>query len=451
MFEIYCRILEINSSINLFRAFYKLNKHGHWFSFERCSGKGGHGKIFNEFCTSLKHWKDCFFLIDCRAIPDAMPWRHQDSSVADPPPTGVRVEDIRRLCEHVIDLRLVYPTMLYTVGLTTIWKHMGHHPVFKDGEGNVATSMSEFLKFPMAGGVRVGKGTALADNENERVLAAKRKTQAAKDRAVGKRSAAEGTARHTKKKKTDPLSFALDESEGDDSTRTESVRYEEEDVHRNLDNLEDGTEADSPPTTHHSGSQHSDRSEADTHVHSTKLRRDEEDEQGCKHASGSSGHMVSSSCSLARRAFPHRHSGGDGAGSSLRGEVAQPSLFVPAWKLTPHSILNDAESCRDMMIHLFELGRGALAQIDLLQRYEALSNDYGDMYDTHRSCEKVSDRLTETQNQLVDVVRSRNQLADDHKNLQHECDNRVLSRCSHVVIMEMSDISHVMLCQILEN
>ncbi|GKB61964.1 hypothetical protein Tco_0918150 [Tanacetum coccineum] len=120
MFEIYCRSLEINPSVNLFCAVYKLNKQGHWFSFERRSGKGGHSKIFNEFCTSLKHWKDRFFFIDRRVIPDAMPWRHQDSSVADPPPTGVRAEYIRRLCEHIIDLLPVHPAMLYAVGLTTV-------------------------------------------------------------------------------------------------------------------------------------------------------------------------------------------------------------------------------------------------------------------------------------------------------------------------------------------
>nr|GEV14141.1 hypothetical protein [Tanacetum cinerariifolium] len=80
-----------------------------------------------------------FFLIDRRSIPDAMPWRHQDSNVADSAPTG-------------LDLR-PYGSM---------W---GYNPVFKDGEGTVPTSMSQFLKFPMAGGVRVGKGTALTANK----------------------------------------------------------------------------------------------------------------------------------------------------------------------------------------------------------------------------------------------------------------------------------------------
>ncbi|GKB98074.1 retrovirus-related pol polyprotein from transposon TNT 1-94 [Tanacetum coccineum] len=179
--------------------------------------------------------------------------RHQDSSVEDPSPTCVRAEDIRRLCENVIDLRPVHPAMLYVVGLTTIWKHVGHHPVFKDGEENVATRMSQFLKFLMAGGVRVRKGTALAANEvirqhttpplpsgsqipkksdhqrvveveNERVLAAKRKAQIAKDKAVGKK-AAEGVSHRTKKRKTTPLSFGLSDSKADESNRSGSSTH----------------------------------------------------------------------------------------------------------------------------------------------------------------------------------------------------------------------------------
>nr|GFC70398.1 transposase (putative), gypsy type [Tanacetum cinerariifolium] len=74
--------------------------------------------------------------------------------------------------------------------------------------------------------------------------------------------------------------------------------------------------------------------------------------------------------------------------SSLRSDVAPLDPFITAWHMTTHSILNDAESCRDMMINLatptvrdqqshlsdyqalqrawFELGRGTLAKVDLL-------------------------------------------------------------------------------------
>nr|GEX46874.1 hypothetical protein [Tanacetum cinerariifolium] len=77
----------------------------------------------------------------------------------------------------------------------------------------------------MIGGVRVGKGTALAANEvveyeNDRVLSAKRKAQAAKDRVVEKRATTEGASHRLKKKKTAPLSIALSDSEADGSNRS---------------------------------------------------------------------------------------------------------------------------------------------------------------------------------------------------------------------------------------
>nr|GEV41069.1 hypothetical protein [Tanacetum cinerariifolium] len=46
----------------------------------------GRKPCFKDAPTRLKKWKDKFFLVDHRAIPVTMPWRHNDSSVADPPP-----------------------------------------------------------------------------------------------------------------------------------------------------------------------------------------------------------------------------------------------------------------------------------------------------------------------------------------------------------------------------
>ncbi|GKD51906.1 hypothetical protein Tco_1280882 [Tanacetum coccineum] len=368
MFEIYCRSLEIDPSVNLLSCY---------------SG--------------------------------AMPWRHQDSSVADPALTGVRAEDIRRLCENVIDLRPVHPAMLYAVGLTTIWKHVGHHPVFKDSEGNVATSMSQFLKFPMAGGVRVGRGTALAANEsdhqrvveveNERVLAAKRKAQIAKDKAVGKK-VAEGVSHRTKKRKTTPLSFALSDSEADESNRSgsgthhsasplntnipnedrlatslisEPVNQTEEGMDQPLDNVKDTTE------TVRSGPERT-------------------------HASGSAGHGVSSTSGGSHRlAFLARHPGGDSAGSSLRRDAGALELFVPAWNLTTHSILNDAESCRDMM------------------RYEALNEDYRELFESHRSGRAVHLGCVEKEAGLVEKLPAIEKENDDLLDRDRERERSVSS------------------------
>ncbi|GJX75480.1 hypothetical protein Tco_0314075 [Tanacetum coccineum] len=329
----------------------------------------------------------------------------------------------------------------------------------------VATSMSQFLKFSMAGGVRIPEKSdhqKVVEYENERVLAAKRKAQAAKDRAVRKRAATEGASQRTKKKKTTPLSFALSDSKADGSNRSgsgthhsasslntiipneaelttggdglilEPVNRAEEDTEHHLDNVEDTTIVNSLLFGHSPRSQHSNPSNEDAH----NMR----DETAHTHASISTSRLSSSSGGSHRQAFTRRNPGGSSIGSSLRSDMDLSATFVPVWNLTTQSILNDVESYRDMMINLatpsvldqqnrlsdyqalqrswFELGRGALAQIDILRRYEALNEDYEELYESHRSCQGVFDRLTDTQNQLLDVVRSRNQLSKDHKALQ---------------------------------
>ncbi|GKA01947.1 hypothetical protein Tco_0674612 [Tanacetum coccineum] len=72
---------------------------------------------------------------------DAMLWRYHDFNISDPLPSGVNTEDV-----------------------------CGYHLTFKDSEGNVVTSMSGFLKFPMAQGVQIGHGTVLQPNKRYEAL-----------------------------------------------------------------------------------------------------------------------------------------------------------------------------------------------------------------------------------------------------------------------------------------
>ncbi|GKC05986.1 hypothetical protein Tco_0997596 [Tanacetum coccineum] len=296
----------------------------------------------------------------------------------------------------------------------------------------VATSMSQFLKFLMAGDIpEKSDYQKVVEHENERVLAAKRKAQAAKDRAVGKRAATEG-ASQCPKKKTAPLSFALSDSEADRSNRSgsdthhsasplntiipneaefttggdglvlESAYRAAKDTDHHPDNVEDTTKVNSLLSGNSSRSQHSNPSNEDTH--------DVRNEPAHTHAFGSNGHRVSSSSGGSHHhAFPRRNPGGDGIGSSLQGDADLTMPFALAWSLTTHSILNDVESCRDMMINLAT--PTVRDQQNHLSYHQALQQ-------SHRSCQDVPDRLTETQNQLVDTVRSRNQLSNDHKALQ---------------------------------
>nr|GEV06864.1 hypothetical protein [Tanacetum cinerariifolium] len=283
----------------------------------------------------------------------------------------------------------------------------------------VATSMSQLLKFLTAGGVRGGKGTALAANEvipqyttqplpfgslipkksnhqkvveyeNERVLAAKRKAQVAKDRAVRKRVATEGASHRPKKEKTTPLSFALSDYEADESNRSgscthlsasplntiipndvklttegddlilESAHRVEEDTDHNLDNVEDTTEVNSPLFEYSPF--------PNTLILSTRMR------------------MLTPrkiSCVIMR------NPSGDDIASSIRGDVGLPVPFVPVWNLTTYFIFNDAESYRDMMINL-----------------------------ATPAVRDQQNRLTKTQNQPMDDVRIQNKLSNDHKALQ---------------------------------
>nr|GEX45438.1 hypothetical protein [Tanacetum cinerariifolium] len=248
----------------------------------------------------------------------------------------------------------------------------------------VATNMSQFLKFSMAGGVRVGKEAPLwldVEYENERVLAAKRKAQAAKYRAVRKRATTEGGSHRPMKKKTAPLSFALLDSEADESNCSgfgthysasplntiipndaeltiggdglvlESANHMREDTDHNLDNIEDTIEVNSPLFEH--------SPIPNTLLPPTRI---------CMFAPRETGCVI----------------------------MSWGKLFF--WRLTSSS-LSEGQSWwrRCWFISFF---------VKLLRIMYILPPTW------------VTDLLTETQNQLVDAVRSQNKLSGDHKALQ---------------------------------
>ncbi|GKA91536.1 hypothetical protein Tco_0813406 [Tanacetum coccineum] len=68
-------------------------------------------KYFKDVCmddgpSSLKKWKDKYFLIDRRAILDYLTWRHSCSCVSDDLPTdGYDRNDVEQLCAHLIRIR----------------------------------------------------------------------------------------------------------------------------------------------------------------------------------------------------------------------------------------------------------------------------------------------------------------------------------------------------------
>ncbi|GKB35590.1 hypothetical protein Tco_0880532 [Tanacetum coccineum] len=115
--------------------------------------------------TSLKKWKDKFFLIDRRAAPVAMSWRHHDSNVADvfPSPSEYNAADVATLLEVPIQLHKPYNSLLYVAGLSPTWKGLGYVLVMKGPGGKVLT-MAEFLRLPDLGACKIVAGTLLPPN-----------------------------------------------------------------------------------------------------------------------------------------------------------------------------------------------------------------------------------------------------------------------------------------------
>nr|GEX01583.1 hypothetical protein [Tanacetum cinerariifolium] len=208
------------------------------------------------------------------------------------------------------------------VGLTTIWKHVGHHPVFEDGEGT-----------------------------------------ATKDRASGKRDATGGISQRTKKKKIVPLSFTLSDFDADKSNRSGS-----------------GTHTSASPLNTIISNEAEFTTGGDVLTQGSVLRM----KDNTKHR-----RVSSSSEGSHRQAFPRRNPGGSGIGSSLQSDADLLAPFVPAWSLTTQSILNDAESCRDMMINLATSPKEA----DLTEKLVAMEKERDDLLDKDREREERIQRL----------------------------------------------------------
>nr|GEW09422.1 hypothetical protein [Tanacetum cinerariifolium] len=84
----------------------------------------GHSrKCFKEITSSLRGWKKKFFLIDRRAIPKAMPWRHANSDLRDDFPTNYQERDAARLSAVTVPLRPPLWHLLYMCGMTTLCQH----------------------------------------------------------------------------------------------------------------------------------------------------------------------------------------------------------------------------------------------------------------------------------------------------------------------------------------
>ncbi|GJZ51816.1 hypothetical protein Tco_0606331, partial [Tanacetum coccineum] len=129
-------LAKIEPTVTLFRVFQTLCKQGDWFSFSKRHAPSPVCIDDNRSC--MKHWKSGFFLIDRRAISDAMVWRHPDAAIDDPRPAAgsFNMADVRRLSAHVIKLRDMPEGVLVLSGLSRVWKNRFCDPVLRGADGN---------------------------------------------------------------------------------------------------------------------------------------------------------------------------------------------------------------------------------------------------------------------------------------------------------------------------
>ncbi|KAJ0529986.1 hypothetical protein HanHA89_Chr10g0384421 [Helianthus annuus] len=71
-FELACRGLGSDPDLDVFRAFYKLNRSGNWYTFEV---RDNNSCCYTWITTSIKDWKERFFYVDDRCVPEFMVWR----------------------------------------------------------------------------------------------------------------------------------------------------------------------------------------------------------------------------------------------------------------------------------------------------------------------------------------------------------------------------------------
>ncbi|GJY08051.1 hypothetical protein Tco_0375105 [Tanacetum coccineum] len=432
MFKLYCRSLGIVPSVNLFRVFYKVSKQGHWFSFEKRVGKDVGGQVFQETFSGLKGWKKRFLFLDRRAIPDVMAWTHHDSDVTDPipedsfhasdvqlliervvdqaipdamawthhdsdvndpiPEDGFHALDVQLLIERVVDLRLVPSGLLFHGGLAITWDFPGFRPVFKDTDGNGVT-MSEYLSFPFLSGASISKGPPLTSQDQ---IEQHTTRPLSSDQPIS-----EKTDHQKEVEVEDPKIIAIRERKGSHpkTKRKKNVARK--------DGPATSEATSSPKLIRIVNPNQADPSNVDVATAELREQRSPRDSVGHSIHNYSGQHDDERIDTLRLGAF----GGNIDEGESSWGRA----FYVPDWSIHRRCSLDTLEWCRELMVHLappvaqeesnalnnatalerawFSLVRGALAQTNILGRFEQLPASFDELAGTHAGCEDTVRQL----------------------------------------------------------
>ncbi|KAF5788515.1 hypothetical protein HanXRQr2_Chr10g0464831 [Helianthus annuus] len=129
-FKLACRGLGSDPDLDVFRAFYKLNRSGSWYTFEV---RDKTSCCYTWITTSIKDWKDHFFLVDDRCVPEFMKWRLKKSRLPLPLPEDFEFN--KNLYVNLIKEAgrvQKYPEDILVMGrISTIWAEPEWYPTLK--------------------------------------------------------------------------------------------------------------------------------------------------------------------------------------------------------------------------------------------------------------------------------------------------------------------------------
>ncbi|GKD06623.1 hypothetical protein Tco_1181597 [Tanacetum coccineum] len=398
--------------------------------------------------------------MDRRAIPDAMAWIHHDSDVNDHvPKDGFQASDVLLLTERIINLRPVPSGLLFYGGLATRWDFPGFCPVFKDTEGNVVT-MSEYLRFLFLSGASISKGPLLTSQdrieqhtsrplpagqpipekidhqkevevEDPKIVAAReRKARVAAKKKKRKRQGGddrEGSRPVTKRKKM--IAYKDDDGASEATSSPEPIRTVNPNkpsavVAKTAESREDRSPSESPyGSADHSVHNYSDAHQGDggagpfqletsgraiTHV-ATEVVQPTPSPWNIFHT------LETTQPASPQRAIPRDTFGVD---TPMWYRELMTHLAPPAAQEESNALNNP----RALERAWFALARGALAQTDILERFETLQTNFDELAESHAECGDLAGKLVQARLDIQHSSDLYNSLSDQFKmfRIEHE-------------------------------
>nr|GEW66050.1 transposase (putative), gypsy type [Tanacetum cinerariifolium] len=311
---------------------------------------------------------------------------------------GFSASGVQTLTERVIDLRHVPSGLLFRGGLATTWDFPGFHPIFKDIKGNGAS----ILKGPvLTSQDQIEQHTTCllpSSQDISKKMDHKKRVEVEDPKIVATReSKARAAAKKRERKRQG--------GDGGEGTVTET---------------DESREDRSPHVSPHGSGNRYVHNYSDTHVNeeTDTLRLGNSDDQSGRAMTNVNTKVVQPSLmhrpahhslTATRSASPPRsiqRVNVEAGESSSRGSLYKES-----------NALTNATALKRAWVFL---ARGALAQTDILERFERIQADFDQLAETHSECGETVGKLVQARLDLAHISHLYTTLSDRYKAVKSE-------------------------------